>query len=61
MADIEATFKGEDENGQGEIIGPLILWDHDKGEFWKELPDWLTHADAERLARENGWRFTEDM
>jgi len=29
---ISATFKGEDEI-DGEIVGPLILWDNDKDAF----------------------------
>ena len=60
MNGIEATFKGEDEAENGEIIGPLILWDHDKNDFVKEF-DWMPLSEARKLAETNGWHFTEDV
>jgi len=59
MEGIEATFKGEDEI-EGEVVGPLILWDHDKNAFDKELP-WMPLSEARELAKKNGWHFSEDM
>ena len=61
MEGIEATFKGENQDEAGEVIGPLIVWDHDKGTLWKEFPEWMKHSEAKRLAEENGWHFSEDM
>ena len=58
MEGISATFKGEDEI-DGEIVGPLILWDNDKDAFYKEFP-WMTLSEAKKLAGKNGWDFDED-
>ena len=56
---IEATFKGEDQAENGEIIGPLIVWDHEKDDLVQEF-DWMPLSEARKLAEKNGWRLTED-
>jgi hypothetical protein len=49
------VFKHEDENEQGEPIGPAIF---NEDERVDDL-GWMTLAEARALATERGWRFAE--
>lgn len=57
---IEATFKCEDFDPEAkEAIGPLVLWDADDNEFYKEV-GWMSKSEARETAAKNGWPFDED-
>ena len=54
------SWKSEDESEEGEAIGPVWLWERQKGEerFVQAL-GWMTEAQAEALAAERGYEFYE--
>lgn len=56
---LSATFKWEDEDKDGEDIGPLVVFDPDKGVIW-EAPDWMRVSEARALAEAKGWQFGID-
>jgi hypothetical protein len=50
----------EDETEDGQMLGPLIVWDHQKNELFWESEDWLPESEARMLAEERGWRYAID-
>jgi len=56
----QATFKWEDTADDGEDIGPLIVYDPEQNEVVWESADWVRLSEAQALATEKGWRFSQD-
>ncbi len=57
---LQATFKWEDAAGDGEDIGPLIVFDPDTKDVVWESPDWVRVSEARALAKNKGWQFGID-
>jgi hypothetical protein len=59
MAKMQATFKQEDAE-DGEMVGPLIVWDPEKNDLHCESDEWMRESQARKVAEEKGWEYSID-
>ncbi len=58
--ELDATFKAEEDDEQGELRGPLIVSHPERGVLW-ESPEWMGESQARALARQRRWRYSRDV
>jgi hypothetical protein len=58
--DLQATFKWEQTDEDGEDIGPLIVFSPEQHEVVWESPEWMRLSEAQTLAAQKEWQFTQD-
>jgi hypothetical protein len=57
--ELDATFKAEENDERGELVGPLIVSHPQRGVLW-EAPEWMREAEARALAAARRWRYWRD-
>ena len=58
--ELDATFKAEEDDEQGELRGPLIVSHPERGVLW-ESSEWMGESQARALARQRRWRYSRDV
>jgi hypothetical protein len=57
---LQATFKWEQTDEDGEDVGPLIVFSPEEDDVVWESPEWMRLSEAEALADRKEWQFTRD-
>jgi hypothetical protein len=57
---LQATFKWEHTDDDGEDIGPLIVFSPEENDVVWESPEWMRLTDAQAFAAQKQWQFTQD-
>jgi hypothetical protein len=57
---LQATFKWEHTDDDGEDVGPLIVFSPEANDVVWESPEWMRLSDAQALAAQKQWEFTQD-
>jgi hypothetical protein len=57
---LQATFKWEQTDDDGEDIGPLIVFSPEDSEVVWESSEWMRLSEAQTLAAQKQWQFTQD-
>jgi hypothetical protein len=61
VGQIVVQFKSESDSGPGgEEVGPVFVFDEDDPDTFLEDVRTMTRSEAERLARERGYDFTDE-
>jgi hypothetical protein len=60
MGQIVVQFKSEEDLPDGEEFGKVFIFDEDDPDAFLEDVRWMKHSEAESLARERGYDFTDE-